>query len=214
MRFLSSVALAKADRLIFAASCSAADAIYVILGLTLLALGEEPHAVAHPAQHARGDQRRAVHGDIGFERARIKRPLQPAEVDDVEFGAKRHVAEAALGQAAVEWRLAALEAVEGDAGARGLALAAACAGHALARADAAADALGTIMGALVVSDVVEFHCPPPWPRRPEEAPAGLSVRGPAAAITRRRRPEPDASPARSCRAPPAYPRGRANGESC
>ena len=65
--------------------------------------------------------------------------------------------EAALGQAAVERHLAALEAVDGDAGARLLALDAAAGGLALARADAAADALARLAGARVVGDFVELH---------------------------------------------------------
>src|SRR5579875_3316844 len=76
------------------------------------------------------------------------------------------VVEATLRQPPMQRRLAAFEAVERDAGARGLALAAAGAGLALARANAPADALRAVVGALVVGNLIELHRPPPWPRRP------------------------------------------------
>jgi hypothetical protein len=125
-----------------------------------LALGEEPHAIAEPVQNSGGDERGTVDGRIGLERAGFKRLLQAAEIDDAKILAEHLVVEAALGQAAMERRLAALEAVERDAGTRRLALAAAAAGLALARADAAPDALRAVMGAGIVLDLVELHRPP------------------------------------------------------
>src|ERR1700722_1442150 len=205
MRFLRSVALPKAEKLMLAASCSAADAIQLLLcrrrlrfrlgirfcgrlclwgrrqdnlaaelfhrgdrrlggagyfdgeGRFQFALGQKPHAVADAAKHARLDQRFAIDLGIGFKRARIERLLQPAEIDDVEMLAKILAREAALGQPPVQRRLAALEAVQGNAGARGLALAAARAGLALARADAPAAAFGAVMSAPIVLDLVQFH---------------------------------------------------------
>src|SRR5690606_4349665 len=71
--------------------------------------------------------------------------------------------EAALRQAPVERHLAALEAVDGDARARALALHAAAAGLAGARADAAADALARLGRAFVVTQFVEFHLVSPRP---------------------------------------------------
>ena len=105
--------------------------------------------------------------------------------------------EAALGQAPMQRHLAALEALDAHAGARGLALAAAAAGLALAGADAAADALALLARAGVVGDFVEFHvvsCPP------FDALA-------------RPRSHADARPWRSCRASPAY-RSSGRGRSC
>src|SRR5262249_21649126 len=90
------------------------------------------------------------------ELAGIDRLLQPVEIDHHVVEPVGFV-EATLRQPAVERRLAALEAVEGDPGAGGLTLAAAGAGLALARADAPADALGPVMGAGIVADFVELH---------------------------------------------------------
>ena len=53
--------------------------------------------------------------------------------------------------------LTALEALDGDAGARLLALDAAAAGLALAGADAPADAHPALVRAVVIADFVEFH---------------------------------------------------------
>src|SRR5581483_10423547 len=104
--------------------------------------------------------------DAGAELAGVDRLLQPAEIDDLVVLAEDLVVEAALRQPPVQRGLAALEAVERDAGARGLALAAAARGLALARADAAADALGAVMRALVVPDLVELHRLSPERGRP------------------------------------------------
>src|SRR5262249_47578141 len=122
-----------------------------------LALGQEPHLVPQPAQQPRRDQRRAIDGYIGTQPPGFNGLLQPPEIDLVEFLAEGRIGEAALRQAAMQRRLAALEAVEGDARPRRLALAAAAAGLALARADAAADALEFVMRPGIVPDLVEFH---------------------------------------------------------
>src|SRR5262249_12253268 len=85
-----------------------------------------------------------------------------AEIDDLEILLEDRVVEAALRETAMQRRLAALKAVQRDAGARGLTLAAAPGGLALARADAAADPLGAVMRAGIVPDLVELHrlmCP-------------------------------------------------------
>ena len=79
-------------------------------------------------------------GCLGIEQAGVDRRLHLAEIDLVELDRERGVAEAALGQAAMQRHLAAFEALDAHAGARGLALAAAAAGLAHAGADAAADA--------------------------------------------------------------------------
>src|SRR5690606_12748217 len=80
---------------------------------------------------------------------------------NVHFGkiAAEGVVETALRQAHVERHLAALEALDGHARTALLALLAAAAGLALARADAPAHADTAMTGASVVADVVEFHCP-------------------------------------------------------
>jgi hypothetical protein len=57
----------------------------------------------------------------------------------------------------VERHLTALEAAERDASAGRLALAAAAAGLADARADTAADAHAQLAGAVLILDVVELH---------------------------------------------------------
>src|SRR5262249_40871771 len=70
-------------------------------------------------------------------------------------------AEAALGDAAVERHLAALEALDGHAGAGLLALDAAAGSLALARADAPAHAHAALAGAGIVGDFVQLHLPLP-----------------------------------------------------
>src|SRR5262249_30239877 len=67
------------------------------------------------------------------------------------------IAEAAFGQAAMQRHLAALEALDADARARGLALAAAATGLASARADAATDAAALLAGARPIGEFVQLH---------------------------------------------------------
>src|SRR5690606_21227987 len=106
------------------------------------------------------------------------------------------VLETALGQAAVERHLAALEAVDGDARARLLALDAAAAGLAGAGTDAAANALARLGSAVAVAEFVEFH---------DVAPALL---------TPRPRHGRGGSPWRSCRARKGCPPAWRAGASC
>ena len=65
--------------------------------------------------------------------------------------------EAALGQAPMQRHLTALEAADGDAGARRLAFAAASARLADTGADTAADAHAQLAGAVLILDLVELH---------------------------------------------------------
>src|SRR5205823_3940621 len=103
------------------------------------------------------DQGGGIDGGADVEQARVDGGLHAAEIDLVEFARKRGVLETALGQAAMERHLAALETLDAHARARGLALAAAAAGLAHARADAAPDAGPLLAGARPVSEFVEFH---------------------------------------------------------
>src|ERR1700730_4606663 len=124
---------------------------------TELALGQQTDAVTRPAQHPGGDQLAGVEGALGGELAGVERLLQPPQIDHLEVLLEDLVVEAALRQPAMQRGLPALEAVQRDAAARGLALAAAPGGLALARAEAAADPLGPVMRARIVSDLVELH---------------------------------------------------------
>src|ERR1700688_3011648 len=103
-----------------------------------LAIGEQLHAVPLPADHTGGFQGNSVDRRLGVELAGIDRLLNAAEADLIIVLGK-DVVEAALGQAAVERHLPALETFDGHPGARLLSLDAAPGGLALARADAATD---------------------------------------------------------------------------
>src|SRR5204862_5223178 len=83
--------------------------------------------------------------------------LHLAEVHLVQPKLKPGVAEAALGQPAMQRHLATFEALDAHTGARGLALAAAPAGLAGARADAAADAEALLPRAVLRGDFVQLH---------------------------------------------------------
>ena len=112
---------------------------------------------------------------------------------------ERGVLEAALGQAPVQRHLAALEALDAHARARGLALAAAAAGLAGARADAAADALSRLARARPACEFVQFHRRSPHPLVSSSRPLN---RRSARTMTRDAIPPPprrDARPWRSCR---------------
>ena len=85
----------------------------------------------------------------------VDRLLETSEIDLVELERELNVAEAALGQAAMQRHLAALEALDAHARSRGLALAAASAGLALAGADTAADALSRLARAGAAARVRE-----------------------------------------------------------
>src|ERR1700733_8085018 len=112
------------------------------------ATAEDPHTSLGPAQDARLDQRRGVDRGRRLEPAGVDRLLDAAEIDLVELAREHRVLEAALGQAAMQRHLAAFEALDADAGARGLTLAAATGSLALAGADATADALSRLAGAV------------------------------------------------------------------
>src|SRR5271170_128606 len=120
------------------------------------ALGQQPDAVARPPQQACRDELGGVERALAAEPPGIERLLQPAKVHHGEILAE-DVVEPALRQPPMQRRLAAFKAVERDPGARGLALAAAARGLALARSDAAPYPLRPIMRARIVSDFVEFH---------------------------------------------------------
>src|SRR5262249_22093050 len=160
------------------------------LGLDL-ARAEQPHAVPGATQHARPHQRRRVDHVLGVELARVDRGLDAAEIHLVELLGE-DVVEAALGQAAMQRHLAALEALDAHARARRLALAAAAAGLARARADAAPDAVPMLARARPVGEFVELH-------------RSLLVTPP---------PARGAPPWRSCRAPRACPRAPTPARSC
>src|SRR3546814_2738593 len=93
---------------------------------------------------------------LGVELLGVERLLDRAKVHlGIILG--EDVVEAALRQPHVERHLAALEAGDRDALTALLALLAAPAGLALARADAASDADFPVAGTFVVTDVVQFH---------------------------------------------------------
>src|SRR6266545_2091629 len=126
------------------------------LGLDLAGT-EEPDPGLDAPQDPGLDPSGGINGRAGIELAGVDRSLHPAEVDLVEPDGKCRVFEATLGQAAVERHLAALEALDAHARTRGLALAAAAAGLAHARSDAATDAGAPLAGARPVSELVELH---------------------------------------------------------
>jgi hypothetical protein len=109
-------------------------------------------------RRTRPEATRTLLGHVGarVDLARIDELLERAEIDHGEFLAVRLV-EAALRQALVERHLAALEGVDRDARAGLLALDAAAAGLADARARAAADPLARLGGAGIVAEFVQFH---------------------------------------------------------
>src|SRR6478609_6564981 len=121
-----------------------------------LALAEQTHAVLAAARDTRRLQRRVVDHRLRVELLGVDQLLHLAEVHlGVVLGER--VVEAALRQAHVERHLAALEALDGNARTALLALLAAAAGLALARADAASDADAALAGAGIVPDIVQFH---------------------------------------------------------
>src|SRR5271163_2372329 len=128
----------------------------VDLGLELAA-AKEPHTVLGAAQNPGLDQGRGVDLARRIEPAGIDRLLQAPEIDLVELERELRVAKAALGQAAMERHLAALETLDAHARTRGLALAATAAGLAFARADAAADALSDFVRTGAVGEFVKLH---------------------------------------------------------
>jgi hypothetical protein len=101
-------------------------------------------AIAGMAETDGGAQSNLVVGDL-------------VEIDHVELACKGRVPKAALGQPAVQRHLAALEAFDAHAGARGLALAAAATGLAHAGADAAADAHALLARPGAIGELMKLH---------------------------------------------------------
>src|SRR5579863_8632091 len=118
---------------------------------------EQPHAVLGAAQHPGFDQSRGVDLAGRVERAGIDGRLDASEIHLVELEGEFRILKAAFGQPAMQRHLAAFKALDAHAGARGLTLAAAAAGLALARPDAAADALAGLAGARTAGKVVKLH---------------------------------------------------------
>src|SRR6201993_2002796 len=129
------------------------------LGLELAA-AEQPHAGLGAAQHAGLHQRLGVDGRAGIDRLGVDRLLETVEIDLGVFDPE-HVVEAALGQAAMHRHLAAFKTLDADARTRGLALAAAARGLALAGTDATADTHALLARAGIVGDLAELHRPSP-----------------------------------------------------
>src|SRR5882672_557421 len=184
------------------------------LGLQL-AHAEQAHAVLGAAQHAGLDQRLRVHRCRDVELLGVDRLLNAVEIDLVELQPEWLV-EAALRQAPMQRHLTALEALDAHARARRLALAAAAASLADARADAAADPHALLVRAGVVGDLVELHdvvlkilfCS----RGAIALIAAISLI--AATVTCRRPRGRDAALSRSCRASPACRATPARAKSC
>ena len=107
-------------------------------------------------EEAGGQHRGRIDRLGGVELLVVDGLLDGAEVDDL-VGLLVRRTEAALGEAAIERHLAALEALDGHAGTGLLALHAATGGLALARADAAAHAHAALAGTGVVGDFVQLH---------------------------------------------------------
>src|SRR5262249_43051677 len=126
------------------------------LGLDL-ARAEQPDPVLGPSEHAGLHQRLGVDRRGRVELAGVDRRLDLVEVDLIELARERLILEAPLGQPAVERHLAALNPLVGSPGARGRPLAAAAAGLARARADAATDAAALLARARTIGEFVQFH---------------------------------------------------------
>src|SRR5882762_8723506 len=172
MRFLSSSAFARAPKLRFAANCSAAETMAHRSGkrpptiwgsgrrfarlVLLRCQNRDRAAVLGAAQHAGLDQRLRVHRCRDVELLGVDRLLNAVEIDLVELQPEWLV-EAALRQAPMQRHLTALEALDAHARARRLALAAAAASLADARADAAADPHALLVRAGIIGDLVELH---------------------------------------------------------
>src|SRR6476620_1591095 len=92
------------------------------------------------AHHPGLDHRCSVDRRLGVDQAGIDRSLNPADIDLVEFQSERRVAKSALREATMQRHLTAFEAFDANACTRGLALTAAPASLAHARANAATNA--------------------------------------------------------------------------
>src|SRR5690606_19120482 len=121
-----------------------------------LAIRKDAHAVLDATDNAGGLESSSIDGRLGVELLGIDRSLDTAVRNGDVFRCK-DVVEAALRQATIDRHLAALEAVDGNAGARLLALDAATTGLALAGTDTATDADTVLGGTVVIFDFVQFH---------------------------------------------------------
>src|SRR5215468_8019737 len=125
------------------------------LGLDL-ALAKQAHPVQRLLEEAGGLHGGGIDRLGSVEALVVDRLLQRTEIDHLPgLGMRRP--EAALGDAPIKRHLAAFEALDGDAGARLLALHAPAGGLALARADAAAHAHARLAGPRIVGDLVQSH---------------------------------------------------------
>src|SRR5690606_4251527 len=118
------------------------------------ARADQADAVAGTTNDTGSDQRLGVDHALGVELARVDVGLDAINTDFIEVLRVRHI-EAALRHAHVERHLAALEAVDGNAGASRLALAAATTGLADARADTTADTDAGLVGTGIVAKFVQ-----------------------------------------------------------
>src|SRR5471032_630431 len=132
-----------------------ASDLHFYLGLDL-AFAKEADAVRRALEQAGREHRGAVDRLGGVELLVVDRLLQRAEVDHLPSLLVRRT-ETTLGDTTIKRHLAALEALDGHATARLLALHATAGSLALAGADAAAHAHATLAGAFVVSDLVQLH---------------------------------------------------------
>ena len=100
------------------------------LGLELTA-AEQPHAILGAPDDAGFHQRFGIDGALGVEQLGVDRLLEPVKIDLGVFDPE-DVVEAALRQPPMQRLLAAFKTLDAHAGTRGLALAAAARGLALA----------------------------------------------------------------------------------
>src|SRR5690606_37711650 len=161
--------------------------------------GKETRAVLAAARHTCRLQRFMVDQVLGIQLAGIDQLLHLAQVHLGVVLAER-VVEPALRQTHVKRHLAAFEALDRYARTALLALLAAAAGLALARADSTSDADTRLTRARIVTDVVQFHV------------SALAFAFVAREISRSLRPCEGAW--RSRRAPRGCPRARRPGSSC
>src|SRR6202012_1090135 len=114
------------------------------------------HAILGTPDDAGFHQRFGVDGGLAVEQLGIDRLLDAVEIDLGKFEPE-DVVETALRQPPMQRHLAAFKTLDAHAGTRGLALAAAAGGFALARADATADPHTLLARAGIVGDIAELH---------------------------------------------------------
>src|SRR6185369_2101261 len=122
-----------------------------------LAVAKEFHPALLAAHQPGLDHRGSVDRRLGVDQAGIDRSLNPADIDLVEFQSERRVAKSALWEATMQRHLTAFEAFDANACTRGLALTAAPASLAHARANTATNARALLARTRLVGDLVEFH---------------------------------------------------------